>query len=161
MMRFALLLTLALAFAITAFAQQRIRPDGMGGWVVEDAGPCSGLYGATQGACIWEQQRMQQQQRQQQELLRQQQIESQRLQNELLRRQLQQQQSTSPQIDYSTNPELRNWQAENLWFATDRPRTEFAMLYAKQLRQERPGLVGRAFLDAVSAKVAEVFGVSE
>lgn len=143
-----------LLFATTAFSQQTIRPDGRGGWVVEDSGGCGGLYGAAKGTCIAEQQRAQQQQ------ARQQQIENQRLQNELLRRQLEQQ-SPAGQVDSSITPEFRSWQAANLWFGSDRPKTEFALLYAKQLRQERPNLIGRAFFDAVSAKVVEVFGAKE
>ncbi|WP_206957037.1 hypothetical protein [Trinickia acidisoli] len=147
-------------FTGTVFAQQTIRPDGAGGWVVQDTGGCGGLFGAAQGACIAEQQREQQQQAQQQQLIQQQQIENQRLQNELLRRQLEQQSSTG-QVDYSKTPEFRSWQAANPWFGSDRPKTEFALLYAKQLRQERPDLVGRAFFDAVSAKVAEVFNAKK
>lgn len=134
-------------FAATALADQRVRPDGMGGWVVEDTGGCGGLYGAAQGICI----------ARQQQAIQQQQIENQRLQNELLRRQMEQQ-STAPKVDYSATPEYRSWLAANPWYGTDRPKTEFALLYAKQLRQERPELTGRPFFDAVSAKVIEVFG---
>jgi hypothetical protein len=35
------------------------------------------------------------------------------------------------------------------------------MLYAKQLKQDRPDLTGRALLDAVSAKISETFGVAK
>lgn len=143
-------------FSATALADQRVRPDGMGGWVVEDTGGCGGLFGAAQGICIARQQQVTQQQQIQQQVIQQQQIENQRLQNELLRRQMEQQ-STAPKVDYSTTPEYRSWLAANPWYGTDRPRTEFALLYAKQLRQERPELTGRPFFDTVSAKVIEVF----
>lgn len=100
-----------------------------------------------------------QQQAQRQQLLQQQQIENQRLQNELLQRQLERQEppSSAQRNDPPQTPEFRNWLAENPWFDHDRPKTEFALLYARQLRQQRPDLVGRPFFDAVSAKVAEVF----
>lgn len=154
-------LTLAVfLFATTAFSQQTIHPDGRGGWVVEDTGGCGGLYGAAQGACIADQQRAQQQQLIRQQLIQQQQIENQRLQNELLRQQLERQ-SSAGQVESSITPEFRSWQVANPWFGSDRPKTEFALLYAKQLRQERPNLIGRAFFDVVSAKVAEVFGAKE
>lgn len=158
-----LVLFLALLSA-TVSAQQTIRPDGMGGWIVEDTGGCGGLSGFSRGMCIAEQQKMQEQQLQQQQLLQQQQIENQRLQNEILRRKLEQEQSgtqsrqQAPQVDYSANPVFRDWQSANPWYGGDRAKTEFASLYAKQLRQERPDLVGRPFLDAVTAKVLEVFG---
>jgi hypothetical protein len=32
-------------FAATALADQRVRPDGMGGWVVEDTGGCGSSSG--------------------------------------------------------------------------------------------------------------------
>lgn len=80
-------------FATTVLAEQRVRPDGMGGWIVEDTGGCGGLFGAAQGACIAEQQRIQQQQLRQQQLIQQQQLENQRLQNELLRRQMEESKS--------------------------------------------------------------------
>jgi hypothetical protein len=64
----------------------------------------------------------------------------------------------APQADQPVTPEFLTWKSENSWFETDRPRTEFAMLYAKQLRQEHPDLIGRPFLDAVTRKVRETFG---
>ncbi|MFZ3084417.1 hypothetical protein [Rhodoferax ferrireducens] len=155
-MRIALLLALVFVTA-TVSAQQNIRPNGIGGWVVEDTGGCGGLYGAAQGICIAEQQRGQQQQAQLQQLMQLQQIENQRLQNETLRGQIEQQSSIG-QVDYSTTPEFRSWQAVNPWFGNDRPKTEFSILYAKQLRQERPNLGARAFFEEISAKVAAVFG---
>ena len=95
-----------------------------------------------------------------QELIRQQQLN-----NELLQRKLEQERMSgqpppqqSARVDYTATPEFQTWQAENPWFGTDRARTEFAVLYAKQLRQERPDLAGRPFLDTVTAKIRATFG---
>lgn len=148
-----------------AIAQQRIRPDGSGGFIVEDSGVCAGLFGAAKGFCIGEQQALQQRQMQQQHLLQQQQIENQRLQNELLRQKLEQEaaakqpQRISPS-SYANHPEFLAWRAENPWFETDRAKTEFAKMYAKELRQQRPELKGRPFLDAVTARVNVAFDTS-
>ena len=51
--------------------------------------------------------------------------------------------------------------SENPWYGTDYVKTDFAMRYAKQLERERPDLVGRPFLDAVSEKVRDKFGVGK
>ena len=88
-----------------------------------------------------------------------------RLQNELLQKQLEHDKSVNQPVrasatDYSKTPELKNWKSENPWFGTDYAKTAFAMRYAKQLQQEQPDLVGRPFLDAVSAKVSDTFGTS-
>jgi TolA-binding protein len=114
----------------------------------------------------------------------QQQLENMRLQNEALRKQLAQEKSanqpaqpaamdhsatpehhsTAPEYQsatpekHSTTPEITSWKSDNPWFGSDYAKTEFAMRYAKQLQQERPDLVGRPFLDALSAKVNETFG---
>jgi len=151
------LIALLALFSSTVFAQQRMRPDGMGGWVVEDAGECEGaLCGYMRGK-----------KEQQQQQLQQEQIENQRLQNEILRRKLEQEKSASqssqqaPQVNNFTPPEFQNWQSANPWFGRDHAKTEFAKLYAKQLRQERPDLIGRPFLDAVTAKVVETFSVEK
>jgi len=60
--------------------------------------------------------------------------------------------------DYSKTPDVKSWKSENPWFGTDYAKTDFAMRYAKRLQQERPDLVGRPFLDALSAKVNDTFG---
>jgi hypothetical protein len=60
-------------------------------------------------------------------------------------------------LDDNITPEFRSWQAANPWYGADKERTKFAIEYAKQLRKERPGLTGRALLDAVSAAVAKKF----
>jgi len=54
-----------------------------------------------------------------------------------------------------------SWHAENRWFGADRARTEFALLYAKDLHLEQPDLAGRPFLNALSARVKEIFASSK
>jgi hypothetical protein len=157
-------------FFVTSYAQQ--------------ADPCAGLAGAALGQCQGNQQKLlrqqlDQQQKQiqtqqerqnqldQQQRQIQQQLENMRLQSEILRNQLDHekpanQSSQPPATDYSKTPELkaaelRSWKSENSWYGSDYPKTQFAMRYAKQLQQERPDLVGRPFLDAISAKVRDTF----
>jgi hypothetical protein len=158
---------LLLAASTTVFAQT---PD-----------PCAGLWGFALGQCRANQQKLQQQQQsQQQEALEQQaaqqridqqrrqdqdeqqrqiqnqQLENLKLQNEILHKQLDQTKPQSPE----NSPEFKSWQAANPWFGSDKAKTEFAVLYAKQLRQDQPDLVGRRFWDAVTAKVGDTFGSS-
>jgi hypothetical protein len=90
-----------------------------------------------------------------------------RLQNETLRNQMDQEKSANlsaqpPATDYSKTSalktlELKSWKSDNPWYGTDYGKTQFAMRYARQLQQERPDLVGRPFLDAISAKVRDTF----
>jgi len=142
--------------------------------------PCAGMTGSALGQCRGDQQKLQQQQlEQQREQLReqqerqnqlaeqqrqmQQQLENMRLQNELLQKQLAHDKSVSQPVqtsatDYSKAPEVKSWKADNPWYGADYAKTQFAMRYAKQLQQERPDLVGRPFLDAVSEKVRDTFG---
>jgi septal ring factor EnvC (AmiA/AmiB activator) len=117
------------------------------------------------------QQQLQQQQERQKQLDEQQrqiqdQLENLRLQNEILRKQLEHEKSANqpalpPATDYSKSTDLKSWKSDNPWYGSDYAKTEFAMRYAKQLRQERPDLIGRAFYDAVSAKVNETFGAKK
>jgi TolA-binding protein len=164
------LLALSLvAFPATIFAEQ------------ED--PCAGLVGSAVGQCRGNQQKLQQQQlEQQQNQLQEQQerqnqlaeqqrqmqlqLEKMRSQNELLQKQLENDKSLIQTVrasarDYSKTPDVKSWKSENPWFGTDYAKTEFAMRYAKQLQQERPDLVGRPLLDALSAKVNDTFGTSK
>jgi len=149
----------------------------------QQADPCGGLAGFALGQCRGDQQKLQQQQLEQlQQQLQQQQerqkqlddqerqiqdqLENMRLQNEILRKQLENEKSANqpaqpPATDYSKTPELKSWKSDNPWFGSDYAKTEFAMRYAKQLRQERPDLSGRAFFDAISAKVNETFGAKK
>jgi TolA-binding protein len=150
----------------------------------EPADPCAGLAGIALGQCQGNQQKLlrqqldqQQQQIQtqqerqnqldQQQRQIQQQLENMRLQNEILRNQLDQEKSANqsaepPRTDYSKSPELKtaelkSWKSDNPWYGSDYPKTQFAMRYAKQLQKDRPDLVGRPFLDAISAKVRDTF----
>jgi TolA-binding protein len=149
----------------------------------QPADPCAGLVDSALGQCRGDQQKLQQQQleQQQQQLHQQQerqnqlaeqqrqlqqQLENMRLQNELLQKQLEQQNSVSQPaqrlaVDYSKTADVKSWKADNPWFGTDYAKTEFAMRYAKQLQQQRPDLVGRPFLDALSASVEEKFGAGK
>jgi hypothetical protein len=94
-----------------------------------------------------------------------------RLENENLRKQVERQAASQPArpvatnsmdsakgLDASKSMDLKNWRAENPWFGSDYPKTQFAMRYIKQLQKERPDLAGRELLDALSAKVNETFG---
>ena len=157
-------------FVVTSYAQQ--------------ADPCAGLAGAALGQCQGDQQKLlrqqldqqqhqiqTQQERQnqldQQQRQIQQQLENMRVQNEILRSQLDHEKSATqssppPATDYSKTSELKtaelkSWKSENSWYGSDYVRTQFAMRYAKQLQQQRPDLVGRPFLDAISAKVKDTF----
>ena len=142
--------------------------------------PCAGLMDSAVAQCRanrqtlqqqhLEQQLQQQQQRQnqldEQQRQIQQQLEDMRVQNEVLRKQLEQQKSASqpaqpPAAGYSKPPELNSWKSDNPWFGSDYAKTEFAMRYAKQLQKERPDLIGRPFLDAISAKVNETFAAKK
>jgi septal ring factor EnvC (AmiA/AmiB activator) len=141
----------------------------------QQADPCAGLAGVALAQCRGDQQKLLQQQlEQQQELLRQQQerqnqlaeqqrqmqrqMEDMRVQNELLQKQLANQPVQASAADYSKTPEIKSWRSDNPWFGMNYAKTEFAMRYAKQLQRERPDLVGRPFLDAVSEKVRDTFG---
>jgi len=157
------------AFPVAIFAQQ--------------ADPCAGLAGSALGQCRGDQQKLQQQQleQQQRQLQEQQdrqnqlaeqqrqmqlQLEKMREQNELLQKQLENDKSMIQTVrasatDYSKTPEVKNWKSENPWYGTDYAKTDFAMRYAKRLQRERPDLVGRPFLDALSAKVSDTFGTGK
>ena len=162
-------LPLAVCF-VTTYAQQ--------------ADPCAGLAGVALGQCQGNQQKLLRQQldQQQQQIQTQQerqnqldqlqrqmqqQLEKMRLQNETLRNQLDQEKSANlsaqpSATDYSKTSELKaleltSWKSDNPWYGTNYAKTQFAMRYAKQLQKERPDLVGRPFLDAISVKVRDTF----
>jgi len=145
--------------------------------------PCAALDGPALALCRNNQQtvrlqqqlekQLQQQQERQDQLDKQQhevqqQLENMRLQNETLRKQLELEtanQAARPVATSATtltaaskNQDLKTWKAANPWFGTDYPRTQFAMRYIKQLQKDRPELVGRDLLDAVSTKVNETYG---
>jgi len=146
----------------------------------QQADSCSGLAPSALAQCRGSQQKvqleqLQQQVQQQQERQKQldeqqrqiqQQLEDMRLQNDKLRAQLALDQSANQPgrpaaIDYSRTQEVRSWKSDNPWFGSDYAKTEFAIRYAKQLQRERPDLVGRPFLDALSAKVNENFAAKK
>ena len=154
----------------------------------EPLDPCAALTGSSLDQCRASQQahqqekldtlqeRLQQQQQRQQELDEQQrqiqqQMQQMRLENENLRKQLESQPAASERVQTlaPNNPksvaaktaELRQWKAENPWYGSDYAKTEFASRYAKQLERERPDLVGRPLLDAISLKVTEAFGTQK
>ncbi len=153
----------------------------------EQTDPCAAMTGFALSECRSNQQKLQEQQLEQQQRDLQQQLQQQqerqkqlneqqrqiqdqlenlRHQNEILRKQLEQENSTNqaaqrPATDYSKSPEIKSWKSDNPWFGTDYAKTEFAMRYAKQLSQERPDLTGRAYLDAISAKVNQTFGAKK
>jgi TolA-binding protein len=149
----------------------------------QQADPCAGLAGVALSQCRGDQQKLQQQQlvQQQQQLQQQQerqnqlaeqqrqmqqQLESMKLQNELLQKQLEHDKSLIQAVhgsttDSSKSPELKSWRSENPWFGMDYAKTQLAMRYAKQLQREQPDLVGRPFLDALTAKVNDTFGAGK
>jgi hypothetical protein len=143
----------------------------------EPPDPCAGLEGSGLTQCRNNQQtlrlqerlelQLQQQQERQNQLDKQQrevqqQLEGLRLQNEDLRKQLERdaanQNARPAAAGLAKNPEIQRWRAENPWFGSDYPRTQFAMRYIDQLQRERPDLAGRELLDALSAKVNATFG---
>jgi TolA-binding protein len=163
-----------LAFSLAAFPAMIF---------AQQADPCAGLGASALGQCRGDQQKLQQQQlEKQQEQIQQQQerqnqlaeqqrqmqqlLENMRLQNELLQKQMEHDRSVYQSVqastaDYSKTPEVKSWKSDNPWFGTDYTKTAFAMRYAKQLQREKPDLVGRPFLDAVSEKVKDTFGTGK
>jgi DNA repair exonuclease SbcCD ATPase subunit len=85
------------------------------------------------------------------------QLEGMQRQIENLSKQLEHDKSANQPVQ---RQDFKSWKADNPWFGSDYAKTQFAMRYVRQLQQERPDLVGRQFLDAVSAKVSDQFGSS-
>jgi TolA-binding protein len=147
----------------------------------EQTEPCAGLEGPGLTQCrsneqtlrqeerlekLLQQQQERQNQLDQQQREVQQQLESMRLQNESLRKQLERDRANQPAQAVATESSkkqdaqnARDWKAENPWYGSDYPRTQFASRYIKQLQKDRPDLAGRELLDAVSLKVNETFGL--
>jgi Skp family chaperone for outer membrane proteins len=139
----------------------------------EQTDTCAGLDGAGLTQCRQDrlEQQLQQQQERQNQLDKQQrevqqQLDSMRLENESLRKQLEREAANRParlaatnsKDDAAKSQDLKSWKADNPWFGSDYAKTQFATRYIKQLEHERPDLVGRELLDAVSTKVNETFG---
>jgi hypothetical protein len=142
-------------------AAQSVTADRLGTWAPRDANSCDTIYGDGRQLCLADRYWIYQQQQAQeaQAALQRAQAENLRLHNELLRHELARVQSgAAPSTaELAATPGFANWQTENRWFGSDRARTEYALLYAKDLRQEQPDLSGRPLLNALSARVREVF----
>ena len=161
-------IAILLSFAGTALAQESVSPYRLGSWVPRDTNGCDTIYGDGRQLCLADRYHIQQdaKAREQQGSLQRAQEENQRLRNELLRRELAQTLSPSAASptsagDFASIPGFAIWRAENRWFGADRARTEYALLYAKDLHLEQPDLAGRPFLNALSARVKEVFASSK
>jgi hypothetical protein len=142
-------------------AARSVTADRLGTWAPRDANSCDTIYGDGRQLCLADRYVMYEQQQAQeaQAALQRAQTENLRLHNELLRHELSLAQSGSAPstAELAATPGFANWQTENRWFGSDRARTEYALLYAKDLHQEQPDLTGRPFLNALSARVREVF----
>jgi hypothetical protein len=157
-------IAILLSFASTTLAQESISPYRLGSWLPQDPNACNTIYGSGRERCLADRYHIQQDQKAQEQrvALQHEQEENTRLRNELLRRELAQTPSTSATIptsaaDFASIPGFASWHAENRWFGPDRARTEYALLYAKYLQEEQPDLTGRPFLNALSARVKEIF----
>lgn len=138
-----------------------VSTDRLGTWAPREAYGCDTIYGDGRQLCLADRYRMQheQQTRDVEAALARVQAENLRLHNELLQIELARFQSTAAPTasELATTPGFAAWQTENRWFGADHARTEFALLYAKDLRQQQPDLSGRSFLNALSVRVREVF----
>ena len=157
-------ITILLSFASTTLAQESVGADRLGSWLPRDPNACDTIYGSGRELCLADRYLIQQSEKaqNQQVSLQHEQEENQRLRNEVLRRELARtpsQSGTTPTsaADFASIAGFASWHAENRWFGPDRARTEYALLYAKDLRQEQPDLTGRPFLNALSARVKEIF----
>lgn len=159
-------IVILLSISGSALAQesmaQSVTYDRLGTWAPRDANSCYTVYGDGRQLCLADRYRMQREQQthDDQAALQRAQAENLRLHNELLRLELARVQSAAAApsaAELAATPGFANWQIENHWFGSDRARTEYALLYAKDLRQEQPELTGRPFLNALSARVKEVF----
>jgi hypothetical protein len=162
------LMTILLSLAGTALAQESVSPYRLGSWVPRDTNSCDTIYGDGRQLCLADRYHIQQEDKTREQLgsLQRAQEENQRLRNELLRRELAQTPSplaASPTsaADFASIPGFASWRADNRWFGVDRARTEYALLYAKDLHLEQPDLAGRPFLNALSARVKEIFTSSK
>jgi hypothetical protein len=154
-----------LSFSGGALAQQSVGAEQLGSWAPRDASSCNSIYGDGRQLCLADRYHMQQDQkaRDEQSFLQRAQAENQQLSSALLVRELTAPTATTPvtSADIASVPGYAAWQAENRWYGADRARTEYAILYAKDLHQQQPDLAGRAFLNALSARVKEIFASSK
>jgi hypothetical protein len=158
-------MTILLCFAGSALAQESISTDRFGSWVPRDTISCNTIYGEGRQLCLATRYNLQQDDRAREQLssLQHTQEENERLHNELLRRELAPTPSAAAptDADFASIPGFVGWHAENRWFGADRARTEYALLYAKDLHLQQPELTGRPFLNALSARVREIFASSK
>jgi len=163
-------IVILMSVAGSALAQespaQSVPAERLGTWAPRDANSCATIYGDGRQLCLADRYRMhlEQQAHDQQIALQRAQVENLRLHNELLRYELASSQpaAASPgTTELARTPGFDTWQSENRWFGSDHARTEYALLYAKGLRQEQPELNGRPFLNALSARVKDVFAPSK
>jgi hypothetical protein len=137
----------------------------LGTWAPRDANSCDTIYGDGRQLCLADRYRMRQEQQanDEQSALQRAQVENLRLHNELLRHDLASVQTAAApsEAELAATPGFAGWQSENRWFGSDHARTEYALLYAKDLRHEQPELTGRPFLNALSARVKEVFAAAK
>jgi len=138
-----------------------VTTDRLGTWAPREGYACDTIYGDGRQLCLADRYRMtrDQQTHEADTALARVQAENLRLHNELLQIELARFQSTAAPSasELATTPGFAGWQNENRWFGEDHARTEFALLYAKDLHQQQPQLSGRPFLNALSARVREVF----
>ena len=139
-----------------------VTTDRLGTWAPRDAYACDTIYGDGRQLCLADRYRMtrDQQAHEVDTALARVQAENLRLHNELLQIELARVQGTTAApsaSELATTPGFAGWQTENRWFGADHARTEFALLYAKDLRQQQPDLSGRPFLNALAARVKDVF----
>lgn len=154
-----------LSFAGSALAQESVNAEQLGSWAPRNASSCNSIYGDGRQLCLADRYHMQQDQeaRDEQSFLQRAQAENQQLSSALLVRELTAAAPATPltSADIALVPGYLAWQTENRWYGADRARTEYAVLYAKELHQQQPDLAGRPFLNALSARVKEVFAPSK
>ncbi|MBV8143520.1 MAG: hypothetical protein JO184_00840 [Gammaproteobacteria bacterium] len=159
-------ITLVMCISGGALAQesptQSVTADRLGTWSPRDVNSCDSIYGDGRQLCLADRYRMhlEQQAHDEQLAVQRAQAENLRLHNELLKREIARLQAAAAApsaAELAATPGFAGWQSENRWFGSDRARTEYALLYAKDLRQEQPDLSGRLFLNAVSSRIKEVF----
>ena len=66
--------------------------------------------------------------------------------------------AAAPVSDFSKTPDWTEWAAENEWFGQDKRKTALALGIAEELRTDGEKILGKAFLDKVTAEVNKVFG---
>lgn len=62
--------------------------------------------------------------------------------------------------DVTNHPDFKAWTAENTWFGKDKRKSNLAMAIAAEMREDPQysGMIGKSFLDAVTAEVEATLG---